>query len=54
MEIKNFSQKDLNVLNEKLNYLLKNPKKNFYEINNIYQKLLIIYFLIKKQFKNHI
>lgn len=48
MERKNLSQHELDILNKKLNILLKNPKKNFYEINSIYQKLVTEYFYIKK------
>ena len=38
-------------LKKKLNILLKNPKKNFNEINSIYQTLLINYFYLKKNEK---
>jgi len=39
---------DILEIKKKLNILLKNPSKNFNEINSIYQTLLINYFYLKK------
>jgi len=42
---------NINNLKKRLNILLKNPNKNFDEINSIYQTLLINYFYLKKNEK---
>ncbi|ADO67468.1 hypothetical protein crov434 [Cafeteria roenbergensis virus] len=38
-------------LKKKLDILLKNPSKNYEEINSIYKTLLIHYFYLKKREK---
>lgn len=50
MEKKNIklSGKDISDIKKTLEILLKNPQKNFYQINSIYQTLLINYFYLKK------
>lgn len=49
----NILSKDILNLKKKINNLLKNPKKNFNEINSIYQKLLINYYYLRKQGINY-
>lgn len=44
---KNFSSKDLDEINKKIKILLKNPDKNFHELNNLYKELVVIYYYLK-------
>ena len=45
---------NIEILNEKIRILLLSPKKNYYELLNIYKDLICMYYTLKYNKSNHI